>query len=859
MQRRSDLQPMALSQGWQLCSTPPGQWASPSDAPSDAPWLAVPALGPVAEVLQQLGLWSLDAPARRFDAEDWWYRLRFDLPDGAAAHAHVLGLDGLATVAEVWLNGAPLLQGSNMFLAHARHLADGWRPRGNELWIACRSLDHDLGKRRPRPRWRAPMIEHQQLRWPRTTVLGRTPGWSPPCAVVGPWRPVWLAPAPHLVWQGLRCHAQTQAHGEGWQGRLHLALTGLQAGGVPVAGEGHDLVASVEVQLRHGSQVITQALSAQGPDWSTDVVIDAPALWWPHTHGEPALYEASVLVTLQGHALPTVLDLGRVGFRHLALDRAGDGFGLRVNGVPVFCRGACWTPLNPVTLDAAAPADYTAALQQVRDAGMNMVRVGGTMHYEADAFYDACDAMGVMVWQEFMFANMDYPEDPAWVDGVRAEAQQQLQRWQGRPALTVLCGNSEVEQQAAMFGATRERWAPALFHATLAELSQQACPDVPYWPSSAHGGSFPHQGDVGTTSYYGVGAYQRPLDDARRSGLRFATECLALANVPEAATIARMPGGLSLRVHHPAWKARAPRDLGAGWDFEDVRDHYLAERFQVDPAKLRYSDHDRYLMLSRITSGELMGEVFAEWRRGAATCQGALIWFLRDLWPGAGWGVIDSTGRPKAAYHGLKRSLQPTSLAVTDEGGNGLYVHLGNEGPHDLAVQLRFTAWRHGEVDVGHASCPMVLPPRSQRSVPLMQLFDWFVDWSWAYRFGPATAQVLSFALHAQDDERVLARATAFPAGWVLPLHSDLGLRAHQRSLADGRTEVRLTTTRFAQSVHFDVDGHVPDDAYFHLAPGEERCITFTPESPGKPPLSGAVLAVNLAGSVSIAAAAAKG
>ncbi len=303
---------------------------------------------------------------------------------------------------------------------------------------------------------------------------------------------------------------------------------------------------------------------------------------------------------------------------------------------------------------------------------MNMLRVAGPMVYECDEFLDLCDLRGVLLWQDFMFANMDYPgEDETFLDGVRAEARQQLARLQARPSLAILCGNSEGAQQAAMSGAPRECWAPPLFEKILADLSDEYCPDVPYCPSSTHGGAFPHQANAGPASYYGVGAYLRPLQDARRAEVRFASECLAFANVPEAETLALLTRDSALRCHHALWKERVPRDLGAGWDFDDVRDHYAADLFRIDPMRLRYADHDRYLRVARAVSGEVMAACFAEWRRVRSSCGGALVWFLRDLWPGAGWGVVDATGLPKAAYYYLKRSLQPISLSLSDEGNNG--------------------------------------------------------------------------------------------------------------------------------------------------------------------------------------------
>ena len=180
-------------------------------------------------------------------------------------------------------------------------------------------------------------------------------------------------------------------------------------------------------------------------------------------------------------------------------------------------------------------------------------------------------------------------------------------------------------------------------------------------------------------NYYGVGAYLRPLEDARRAGVRFAGECLAFANVPDEPAAAT---------------AGVPRDAGADWDFEDVRDHYLALVFGVDPVSLRSAEPDRYLELSRAVSGEVMAEVLGEWRRAGSPCQGALILWLRDLAPGAGWGVLDHRGEPKVAFAHLARALAPVAVWSTDEGLGGVDVHVANDRPGALAARLRVALYR---------------------------------------------------------------------------------------------------------------------------------------------------------------------
>jgi beta-mannosidase len=813
--------------GWEVGASAPGSIADPSAlALASLPWVRVERVPTTAAAaLAAAGRWSLDDDARspaRFDADDWWWRVRFS--GGLAGDADenddlVLCLDGIATLAEVWLNGAPIVKSENMFLASETRVTLAVE---NELLICCRSVDAHLAQKRPRPRWRTPMLEQQQLRWIRTTLLGRTPGWSPPAAPVGPWRPVRIERRRGFAVDDV----SLDTHLDGGTGVVDLRAR--------IRGLGESArdpkVTLVVGPTRGDAREHRISLGSEGPHrFRGRLVIPNVARWWPHTHGEPALYGARL--EIEG----SEADLGMVGFRRVVADTTDGGFALRVNDVRVFCRGACWTPLDVLELHADRRA-YDAAVAQVVDAGMNMLRASGATVYESDAFYDAMDAAGVLIWQDLMFANMDYPDDAAFVRSASNEARQQLQRLQGRPCVAVICGNSEVEQQAAMWGASRDRWRPSLFHDTFAALSRELLPKVPYWPSSAHGGdAFPHQANVGTTSYYGVGAYRRPLSDARRAEVRFASECLAFANLPA-------PGTLLM-------KARTPRDLGADWDFDDVRDHYLKEVFGLDPAVLRTADHDRYLALGRVVTGEVMAHVFGEWRRARSTCSGGLIWFLRDLWRSAGWGVICANGEPKPAYHYLRRALAPVALHVSDEGTNGLYLHAVNDREASFEGELEVTLFR-GDVSVGRGRTDLKLSPHSAAEIAVLALFEGFLDLNQAYRFGPPMCDVVVATLKQAD---ATVEAFYFPTGLPSERSADLGLIASLRRTDGADLDLVLATRSFAQSVAVAIDGYTPRDDYFHLAPGQTKTVRLHPRASNcslSP--SGTVTALNAAAPVRV-------
>jgi len=296
--------------------------------------------------------------------------------------------------------------------------------------------------------------------------------------------------------------------------------------------------------------------------------------------------------------------------------------------------------------------------------------------------------------------------------------------------------------------------------------------------------------------------------------------------VPMPSAIARMPGGESLRPHHPAWKERTPRDLGAGWDFEDVRDHYLELFFGGNARSLRSSDVQRYLALSRLASAQAMTEALSEWRRPRSPCGGALVLMLRDLWAGAGWGLLDERGAPKACWHALSRVQQALALLVTDEGLNGLHLHAVNDGADAVDVVLKLQAWQAGGAQVAQGERPLHVPARGGVTVAAAELLDHFVDLNWSHRFGPPPCDAVACTL-SDSQGRTVSRAWHFPRGHALAVERDIGLHARIVARDSFGCHVAVTTQRFAYGVHFDFPGMTANDDYFHLAPGDEAHIAL--------------------------------
>ncbi len=719
--------------GWSWFTSPAGEYLEPSQL-SDEQFESCASPSTVAGALRSRGELSRDEPPD-LDGQDHWYRASVcavDWPREDVGGRRTLVFDGLATVAIVWFNGERVLEAENMYRRFAVDVTDLLRPQ-NEIVICFGALTPRLKTRKGPRRWPTRIVSERNLRFFRTTLLGRMPGWTPPWPAVGPFRPVRLVSAEAFIVHELRAAPSIDDEGP----RVDVSVV------VSVLNDAPPPTADFEI-ADHSYALSLEAVG--GGRWAGRVTARPQGVepWWPHTHGAQPLYAAQLRLRSGGRE--EAFDLGCLGFRALRL-LPSERFGFELNGVEVFCRGACWTPLDIVTLGASA-RQLREALEQVKAAGMNMLRVAGVMTYETRAFHDLCDELGILVWQDFMFANMDYPRADARFDAeVEAEVSQLLERIGRCCSTALLCGGSETEQQAAMMGIAESDWRHPLWREQLPMLVGRYCTSVPYWHSSPGGRGLPFWPHDGCTHYFGVGAYQRDFSDARVAGVRFASECLAFANPPE-------PGGaFESQPDQPL--GRVPRDAGASWDFADVTEHYVVRLFGQQARELRHDDPEAYLRLARQAVAIVARRVQGDFRDPATECRGSIILMLRDFEPGSGWGVIDALGKPKAMYHALAAAWAARSVWLVDEGLSGLTAVIANDPAEPLDATLVIRVLGHaGNVQREHAEA-LHVDGHGYRRVRVEEVLGAFFDSTYSYRFGPLGFARIEVAL--QIDGRTLS------------------------------------------------------------------------------------------------------
>lgn len=799
-------------EAWRLFRVTPGEVHSPAELSGRVPDWSGRSLSPdIARLAREPNV----------DAFEWW--LLAALPNAAAGKLLLPEVNGIA---DLWIDQKKVIRLDNAFVRWEVPLPNASGVR--ELAIQFLALDQLLLEKKPRPRWSTALVKHQQLRWMRQPLAGRLRGWSERNPAVGLGKPVRFGAG--------EAHARVQVRAGVVEGipRLEVRCPSGVAGGL----------LRIRIAGREYSAVLSGDESAPGAG-AIDVQLPGLDLWMPHTHGQPVL-----------HALEVFLDNRRVletstGFRIMTIDRETGAF--VINGRRIFARGASCLEGGDAT-----PASL---IELAVRGGFNLIRLPGTGGYASTELLSRCDRAGVLLWQDLPFASMDYPDTPEFIEGVLRELDDRLPDFGSHPSLAVVCGGSDIDQQAVYHGLTKDRRLPGALRTHLAERVATLLPQIPFVTNTPSGGDLATHTDRGFSSYFGIGAYRRPLDDRSIDRVRFATECLGFANVPDAETLRTLFADGEPAVTTPVWKQGVPRDSGTGWDFDDVRDHYTEALFRVNCRELRFQDNARYLELSRISSGVAMSMTMSRWRAAESRCNGALVWTLNDVAPGSGWGLIDHLGRPKAAWYQLRRVCQPVQVLLTDEGLDGHHLHLINERSVSVAGELEVMLLRPDGRRGAGKRIPVELQPGSVSMWTLDGLFGQFQDTTWAHRFGPqGTAAVAVRLVVSGPDGQGPGGVRSLldesfevigVGGQLLNVDSSARVRATSSESADGMRLV-IESDRLLQWVCVDAPGWSPEDNYFHVLPGVPRTLTLVPlvlgTSRGKPRIKPA----NTAGSIPI-------
>ncbi|MBO3760510.1 glycoside hydrolase family 2 protein [Ciceribacter sp. L1K22] len=554
-------------------------------------------------------------------------------------------------------------------------------------------------------------------------------------------------------------------------------------------------------------------------------VIDKPRLWWPAGSGEQAVY--TLTVDVPGDTVSRT-----IGLRTVELltdpDEAGSRFAFRINGREIFCRGANWIPADAL-FSRTSPDKTEDLLRSAIQANMNMIRVWGGGFYEHDWFYDLCDRLGLMVWQDFMFACNLYPCSDEFLDNVAAEVDYQVKRLASHPSIVLWCGDNELVGALTWFPESvdnRDRYLVAYdrLNRVIEQGVKKAEPEGIWWPSSPASGYLDygdawHADGSGDMHYWSVWHENKSFDNYRSVKPRFCSEF-----------------GFQSYTSLPVIEGFADRkDMNIASPVMELHQKNVGGNERIAGTMFRYfrfpKDFANFVYLSQIQQGLAIKTAVDYWRSLKPHCMGTLYWQLNDTWPVASWSSLDHGGGWKAMHYMARRFFQPVNvMPVPEEGGGTIELRMVNDTAEPVTLDANiFALTMTGEqvpLKTASGEC-------AADRAGLLATVD-LVD------IPPGAILAWSFiASNGMSGEGHYV-AEGYKALELQPSGLDLNVT----NIGDGTYELEVSATGLALyiMVESDMAGRYSDNA-FDLPAGGSRRIVFTPSSP---PAAGTVPAFRL-------------
>src|SRR5882724_1295559 len=740
---------------------------------------------------------------------DWEYQTTFSVTPEILARDNIdLVFEGLDTYANVFLNDESLLNADNMFRTWRADCKRLLKPRANTLRIRFRSPINEVLPLMAKMSYQLPAGNDQgEKTSPHTRKAPYQFGWDwgPRFVTSGIWRPVSLE-----AWDKARVedlHILPK--------RVTAAAASLTAEVEVVADSNvsatiildnltdKSVAAKREVNLAPGSNRL-----------ALDFVVARPALWWPNGLGAHPLYTFKTRLLVNGKPIDETTT--RTGLRSLELRQersdSGKSFTFVINGVPIFAKGANWIPADSFPT-RISKAKYRQLLESARDANMNMLRVWGGGIYERNDFYELCDEMGILVWQDFMFGCSLYPGDQAFLDNVRQEAIDNVKRLRNHPSIVMWVGNNEIESGWFHWGWKEQLPAKLwddylkLFYGVLPEVCGSLDPSRPYWPSSPSSKleDDPESQKMGDLHYWQVWHASLPFSEYEKQFPRFMSE-YGFQSFPQLDTVNTYTLPADHDITSPVMMAHQRHPRGN----QLIREYMLRE--YPEP-----KDFEAFLYVSQVLQADGIKIGAEHLRRIMPHNMGSLFWQLNDCWPVASWSSIDYTVRWKALQYYARRFYNEILASPFEENGN-IKVFVVSDRIQPTAAQLNVSLLDFEGNKLWGQQQDITVPALNSKSyltIPLKTLLA-----------GRDPKGVVLFIEVLVDGKPVSSNERFFEA------YKNLSIPRPQINFEVARVgtgfKVALSTDKFARAVYLSAPyaGSFVDN-YFDLIPGQKVEVEF--------------------------------